>query len=228
MGTPYHLIKRVVLRLLEIPQRGLPQLRPNRSRFDEEWGTETEKLVWLTNPSSKNFVHGVRYEACSPNACRWAIETAKLDYAQFHFIDVGSGKGRPLLIASRYPFAHLTGIEYSAQLCREAQGNLQAAAIPLERFTIHCADAADFDFVEHDSLVYFHNPFDSEVLRPVMDKLHRLAQTHRLFIAYEGPRREHLAEYQWLRHHSSGPNVSLYTAGEISVSSASDSNSSTR
>ena len=109
-STLYHLIKRIVGRLLEIPQRGLPRLSHNRSRFDEEWGTETEKLVWLTNPSSKNFVHGVRYEACSPGACRWAIETSQIDFPQFNFVDVGSGKGRPLLIASRYPFANLIGL----------------------------------------------------------------------------------------------------------------------
>ena len=195
----FHLAKRVVLRLLEIPRRGLPKLSPNHSRFDEEWGTETEKLVWLTNPSSKNFIHGVRYEACSPGACRWAIETSQIDYPQFDFVDVGSGKGRPLLIASRYPFAHLTGIEYSAQLCREAQSNLEASSIDPERFTIHCMDATDFAFVAHDTFVYFHNPFGPEVLRQVMKNLHRVAQTHRLIIAYEGPRRERTTEYSWLR-----------------------------
>lgn len=223
-STLYHLIKRIVGRLLEIPQRGLPRLSHNRSRFDEEWGTETEKLVWLTNPSSKNFVHGVRYEACSPGACRWAIETSQIDFPQFNFVDVGSGKGRPLLIASRYPFANLIGLEYSAQLCREARTNLEAAAVPAERFTIHCVDAAEFDFADHDTFVYFHNPFGPEVLRQVMDKLQHVAQTHRLIIAYEGPRREQLAAYPWLRQHVPGPNVSLYTAiGEMALSPGSDS-----
>jgi len=211
-GTLYNLLKRVGARLWEVPERGLPQLSPKRSRFDEEWGTETEKLVWLTNPSSKNFVHGVRYEACSPGACRWAIDTSQIDYTQFVFVDVGCGKGRPLLIASRYPFAHLIGIEYSAQLCRQAQMNLERASIPAERFTIHCVDAANFDFAHQNTFLYLYNPFGPEIMHQVMNNLHRVAQTHSLIIAYEGPRREQLTSYPWLRHYRSGPNVSLYIA----------------
>lgn len=185
-------------------------MRPNRTAFDEQWGTETEKIVWLTNPASKNFIHGVRYEACSPSACRWAIENAHVDLSQCYFVDVGCGKGRPLLIASKYPFQRLIGIEYSARLCRQARANLAAACIPSESFEIFCSDAADFEFTAHDTFAYLHNPFDREILGQVLNRLHDLTQTHRLIVAYEGPQREHLVLCPWLSQVGTGPDMFLF------------------
>jgi SAM-dependent methyltransferase len=211
MGASYNLLVRAIHRILEIPKRGFPEL-PNRTRFDEEWGTQTEKIVWLTNPGSRNFIHGVRYEPCSPVACSWAIENAQIDFPEFYFVDVGCGKGRPLLIASRYPFVRLIGIDYSAQLCRQARANLERSSVPPERFDIFCGDAAEFLFMRHDTFAYLHNPFGTEVLQRVLDNLHDLTRTNRLTIAYEGPRVEELTKVSWLYQVGSGPNVSLFAA----------------
>lgn len=216
MGAFYNLFKRVVQRVAEIPERGLPALGHRASDFDEEWGTETDDVVWLTNPRSKNFVHGVRYEPCSPVSCRWAIENAGIDFSNFHFVDVGCGKGRPLVIASRYPFSRVVGIEYSARLCEQARRNLVKAGTHTERFEVLCADAADFPFAEHNALVYLHNPFGEKVLQRVMGRLERLAQDHRIVVAYEGPRKEQLAAFPWLSNLASGPNVCLFAAGRES------------
>lgn len=217
MGVTYNLLMRVLRRLWEIPRRGVPTMRPNRSNFDEQWGTETEKIVWITNPESKNFVHGVRYEACSPTACRWAIENARVDLSRFYFIDVGCGKGRPLLIASKYPFQRLIGIEYSARLCDQARANLRAACVPAASYEIHCIDAADFQFTPHDTFAYLHNPFDHEVLARVLEPLRDLAQAHRLVVAYEGPRREQLVFCPWLYPLGTGPNVSLFGSRNVQL-----------
>jgi len=210
MGISYNLMMRTVRRLLEIPRRGFPAIRPNRTAFDKQWGTETEKIVWLTNPGSKNFIHGVRYEACSPAACRWAIENAHVDLSQFYFVDIGCGKGRPLLIASKYPFQRLIGVEYSARLCSQARANLAAAYVPSQSFEIFCSDAADFEFTAHDTFAYLHNPFDRKILAQVLNRLRDVAQTHRLIVAYEGPEREHLASCPWLCQLGAGPNVSVF------------------
>ncbi len=39
-------------RILDIPRKGFPVLHPKKDEcgFDEKYGVETSKLVWLTNP----------------------------------------------------------------------------------------------------------------------------------------------------------------------------------
>jgi hypothetical protein len=206
----YNIVVRTLRRLAEIPSRGLPSLRANPSSFDAEWGTETAKVVWVTNPRSKNFVHGVRYEACSPAACRWAIERAHIDFQQYYFIDMGCGKGRPLLIASRYPFARLIGVEYSKPLCRQACSNLDTLAVEPERFEIVCADASEYRFPQRNLFVYLHNPFDETILSSVLSHLRQVAECHSIIVAYEGPRSEQMETYRWLEKIASGPNLSLF------------------
>ena len=46
------------------------------------------------------------------------------DFRDFIFIDLGSGKGRALLMASDYPFRRIVGVELLPQLHRAAQDNL--------------------------------------------------------------------------------------------------------
>lgn len=170
------LFSRIVKRVLEIPKRGLPKLRSTPTTFDDDWNTDTDGLVWLTNPSSPHFADGVRYEACSPYACQWAIEQIP-NRERFCFVDVGCGKGRPLLIASRYGFRRLIGVEYSERLCRVARKNLADQA------EIVCQDAADFRFPDGPLFVYFHNPFGESVLTSVLSNLHPPC-----YVAWEGPR----------------------------------------
>lgn len=215
MGASYNLFMRAVRRLLEIPHRGFPTLHPNRCGFDEQWGTETEKIVWLTNPGSKNFVHGVRYEACSPAACRWAIENAPVDLSRFYFVDVGCGKGRPLLIAAQYPFERLLGVEYSSKLCEQARANLTAAGVSSARFEIFCVDAVNFELTPHNTFAYLHNPFDNEILSQVLERLRELAEANQLIVAYEGPRREQMADCCWLHQLGAGPSVSLFGSRNV-------------
>ncbi len=112
-----NLLLRVWHRILEIPTRGLPQGTPKDS-FDAEHGTNTSGITWWTNPRSDNFASGIRYQPCPPELCRMAIERSGVDPKEFCFLDIGSGKGRALIIASEYGFKDLVGVDYSAKLCR--------------------------------------------------------------------------------------------------------------
>ena len=51
-------------------------------------------------------------------------ERLQLDYQRFGFVDVGSGKGRALLLASDYPFREIIGVELSPELDRVARANI--------------------------------------------------------------------------------------------------------
>ena len=119
-----NLIRRVSARISEIPTRGLP--RPGRKdSFDTRHGTDTSGVVWLTCPKSTHFAGGIRYEPCDESLCEWAIKNADISPEEFSFIDIGCGKGRPLIIASRFGFKRLVGVEYSRRLSRAAEKNLR-------------------------------------------------------------------------------------------------------
>ena len=70
-----------------------------------------------------------------------------IDFHQFTFIDIGSGKGRTLLMASEFPFRRILGVEILPELDRAARENIQAYKSPMQRcakIESVCADARDF------------------------------------------------------------------------------------
>jgi SAM-dependent methyltransferase len=76
------------------------------------------------------------------------------------FLDLGSGKGRVVLLASRYPFARVIGVEISEVLTAVARRNLGA-----DRHRRRCgsvelvtADALDYPIPDEVTVVYMYNP----------------------------------------------------------------------
>jgi SAM-dependent methyltransferase len=205
-----HLFDHAIRRLMKIPRRGFPTLhsRPNDEAFDTHCGVETSSLVWLTNPFSRNFAHGNRYEACNVESCTWALDNAPIKPEEYWFVDVGCGKGRALLLAAQRAFPQLYGIEYSSKLCKIAQRNLLQIGIPAGRFEIICIDATEFEFPQHDLFLYLYNPFDLTILNAIMISLQQFQM--RLLIAFEGQQHRELLKYSWLRSIAAGPNVGLY------------------
>ena len=47
-----------------------------------------------------------------------------IDFREFTFVDLGSGKGRTLLMASEYPFRRIVGVEILPELHRAAEENI--------------------------------------------------------------------------------------------------------
>jgi len=91
------------------------------------------------------------------------------------FIDFGSGKGRVLLLALGYPFRRVMGIEYSAEFHRVAERNLRlyrGRRRCQEACSLH-GDARDVELAPGPLTLYFNNPFDGNVMTPVMAKLQR-------------------------------------------------------
>ena len=42
-----------------------------------------------------------------------AFDSLPIDWKRFEFVDYGSGMGKALLLAARYPFRRVTGVEFS-------------------------------------------------------------------------------------------------------------------
>src|SRR6516165_9854438 len=95
-------------------------------------------------------------------------EHTKLDFREFTFIDLGSGKGRTLLMASDYPFQRIVGVELLPSLNEIAQQNLaQYQSESQKCFAIEstCADATTFDLPLTPLVIYLFNPFPEPGMR---------------------------------------------------------------
>src|SRR5437588_1457605 len=97
-----------------------------------------------------------------------------IDFHDFTFIDLGSGKGRTLLMASDYPFRRIVGVELLPALHRIAQQNLRQYKSESQKcfaFETICADAAAFPFPDDPLVIYLFNPFPESGMRQVVANL---------------------------------------------------------
>jgi SAM-dependent methyltransferase len=104
-----------------------------------------------------------------------------MDYSQYTFIDMGSGKGRMLFVAAEYPFRRVIGVEFSNDLHQEALANIKRYRYRGQRCvdidSVH-ADAAEFEFPNENLVVYMFNPFGPEVMTRMLANLERSVERH--------------------------------------------------
>jgi hypothetical protein len=89
------------------------------------------------------------------------------------FVDFGSGMGRIVLQAARYPFGRVTGVDISPRFSAIAR-----AAIDQNRASFRCreveivtVDVLDFEVPDDVSVAFFGNPFHGSVFAAVVQKL---------------------------------------------------------
>jgi SAM-dependent methyltransferase len=118
-------------------------------------------------------------------------QLATVDFEPFTFIDLGSGKGRVLLLAALYPFASVVGVEVQPELHAIACSNLiqpQEGRRSREVLSL-CCDAREYEFPATPILLYLFNPFPDYVLRDVLARLRRSveAQPRPVWVVYNAP-----------------------------------------
>ncbi len=157
------------------------------------------------------------YQPTDPTAFRAMIDLLPGSAEEYTFIDLGSGKGRTLLLASEYGFARIFGIELLPALHRAAEENIRAyceAHHPLSKIESILMDACDFQFPATPLVVYLFHPLPVSGLERVIRNLDEsLLQFPRdVWLVYHNPvfektvaaskqlglfmRAEHLAVYR--------------------------------
>jgi SAM-dependent methyltransferase len=99
---------------------------------------------------------------------------AVIDLDTFTFIDLGSGKGRALLLAAMYPFDRIVGVEVQPELNAIALQNIerfQESGQQCHSIESLCGDAREYEFPRADIVLYLFNPFPDYVLREVLSNL---------------------------------------------------------
>jgi tRNA1(Val) A37 N6-methylase TrmN6 len=114
------------------------------------------------------------------------------DVSNYTFIDIGSGKGRMLLLAAELPFRRIIGVEFASDLDALARRNVKTyrnakqACFQIE--PVH-TDATQFEFPPEPLLIYLFYPFKQSVMEPVMQNLNRSLAEHPrdLILLYRNP-----------------------------------------
>jgi hypothetical protein len=132
------------------------------------------------------------YQPTEPVLFREMMASLPIEFDTFTFVDLGSGKGRTLLMASEYPFRKIVGVELIAKLHRAAEENIrvyQAATQRCTQIEAVCADACEFVFPETPLVLYLFNPLPEAGLRRVIRNLEQsLEQSPRpVWIVYHNP-----------------------------------------
>src|SRR6202042_3017957 len=86
---------------------------------DTTWATVTLRT------RVREWLSGGQYQPSEPALFGEIIDALPVSPEGFTFIDLGSGKGRTLLMASSYPFHRIIGMELLEELNRIAVDNIK-------------------------------------------------------------------------------------------------------
>jgi SAM-dependent methyltransferase len=109
------------------------------------------------------------------------------------FVDLGCGKGRPLLVATEFPFKEIIGVELSPRLSDIARKNAArfAELYPdRTRVRIVTGNAVEFPVPSGDVVMFLFNPFGDEPLREVLVNVERAlsCDRRRIYVVYINPK----------------------------------------
>lgn len=203
----------------------LCDLMPSRCRsrfgdidFDFDHGVDT---TWATVPLRTRFrelLSGGQYQPSEPDLFRQMLRALPVAPDSFTFIDLGSGKGRTLLMASDFPFRRIEGIELLHEYVAIAQENIaryQSERQKCFALETHQGDARDFVFPGEPTVLYLFNPFPEHVLRAVLSNLRDSVTTtpRPLYVIYHNLVYERvLVESGWLQAVYRTPQFAIYRA----------------
>jgi hypothetical protein len=135
------------------------------------------------------------YQPTEEDLFREMLASFNIDFRDFTFIDIGSGKGRILLMASSYPFRRILGIELLAGLHEVAKQNITVYkddSQVCDALESICLDAGEFVFPVEPLLLYLFNPLPARGLVHVLDNLEESLRTspRRVYVLYHNAEHE--------------------------------------
>jgi SAM-dependent methyltransferase len=132
------------------------------------------------------------FDAMHEELFREALRKLPVQKNQFVFLDLGCGKGKALLLASKLPFQKAVGVEFSpvlVDICRnnirlftESGGNI----CPIE---VVCEDVLTYALPSAPLVVLMYNPFREPLMQAVTNKLKDSLRTNPrpIWISYCNP-----------------------------------------
>lgn len=179
---------------------------------DTTWATVSFRTRW------REFISGAKYQASDPELFHNILSSLPVSPNELTFIDLGSGKGRTLLMASDYPFRRIIGVELLEELHEAAKRNIASYRSETQKcFNIeaYCIDARKFLFPQEPLVLYLFNPFPDYILNAVLEKLRLsvVSYPREIFVIYHNLIHEALFEARpWLRQLHRTHQFAIYRA----------------
>ena len=139
------------------------------------------------------------YQPIEPDLFREMMKALPIEFARFTFVDIGSGKGRALLLAADYGFKRIVGVELLPELNEVARENVRrildgrpgSAAIE-----IISQDAVEFALPEEPLVVFLFNPLPEAGLRKFVARLEASVRANPRagYVVYANPVLESILE----------------------------------
>ena len=159
----------------------LRDLTPQRRRsrygdidYDFDHSVDTSWATISLRTRIRELLSGGQYQPTEPQLFHNILRAVPEKLDGFTFIDLGSGKGRTLLMASDFPFRRIVGVEILDELDAIAKQNIARYTGERQRcFAIESqyGDARDFVFSPEPMVLYLFNPFQEHVLNTVLAHL---------------------------------------------------------
>lgn len=135
----------------------------------ETGGARRLRGLTIDSPNRK---HGVDYRAVYPDEFSRGMDALQFkNYGDYTFVDLGSGKGRALLLAQAYHFKRYVGVEFAKELHTQARANVLDYQRGGRSIECLCMDATQYKFPEGPLVVFLYNPFGAEVMEKVAQNL---------------------------------------------------------
>ena len=160
--------------------------------FDVEYGVRTSGFLpaWLLWSGLPADAHSTAYAGCQPSCLRAAIRSIP-GLERSHFVDLGCGMGRALIVASEFPFAGIMGVELSSALARTAARNIRAVATRHSwrpAVTVCEGDASEVAFPSGYLVVFLYHSFGSALVERVARRVAaHVGDDGEAFFIYENP-----------------------------------------
>ena len=89
------------------------------------------------------------------------------------FVDLGSGKGRAVYLAARYPFKRVIGVEIGKELHEIAERNLRAVRrrLACQDVELVNSDVLEYELPDDVTVVFMFNPFGGTIFEAVLAKI---------------------------------------------------------
>jgi SAM-dependent methyltransferase len=155
----------------------------------ETAGFQTPDDLTLKGPHGQD---ATGYLPVRPRVFLRALSSLPIDYSKYYFVDLGSGKGRAILLAARYPFKRLVGVEFAKELYDAAVRNTSHSRYGRGSVQFVWADVLEFDFPAQPCVLYLFHPFGAEMMSVLLTKVARsLTEKPRdIILVYVNPENE--------------------------------------
>jgi SAM-dependent methyltransferase len=171
------------------------RLRYGDVEYDWEHHVDTTSATVTAGGRLIAALSGAPYQPSDPESFREMVASVNVEFSEYTFLDLGSGKGRTLLMASEFPFRRIIGVELVPELHAVARKNVATFANEAQQcrdIETVCSDARDYEFPEGPLLLYLFNPFPAAALERALANLRAsLERTRRpVKVVYHHPQSE--------------------------------------